>query len=74
MFQEWLNAHTYTLTQTDVKPLTRANTHTHLNSDRAVHSLEDLGVVDGVDLNEQGQTVGHCDGKDRRTMMCISIL
>lgn len=31
----------------------------YLNFDPAVHRLEDLGVVDGMDLDQQGQTLGH---------------
>ena len=70
---EWLNAYTYIhkhrckTTHARKDKLTHTHTHTrttHLNSDRAVDSFEDLGVVYGVDLNEQGQAFGHCDEKE----------
>lgn len=43
----------------------------YLHFDPAVHRLEDLRVVDGMDLDQQGETLGHCGrggASERRPM------
>lgn len=39
----------------------------YLHFDPAVHRLEDLSVVDGMDLNQQGQTLGYYGRKRKES-------
>lgn len=39
----------------------------YLHFDPAVHRLEDLSVVDGMDLDQQGQTLGYYGRKGKES-------
>lgn len=40
-----------------------AHSHSYLHFDPAVHRLQDLSVVDGMDLDQESQAFRYCRGK-----------
>lgn len=58
-FKGLVQGHPFSILTSSLDSIFRSRFLTYLHFDPAVHRLEDLGVVDGMDLDQQGQTLGY---------------